>query len=92
MTTHHLRLVTEKDVMPPASSPPRGGSIAADRREFWLIEELTRKLVILDTVRGELFAALAHRDVETACKAARKMTSVAELLREPVDRYTRPVA
>lgn len=90
MRRTHLRLVGDERVMPPA--PPTGGSIAADRREYWLIEELTRRLVLLDSVRAELFAALAARDAETACLAARKMTSVAELIRVPVDRYNAPVA
>lgn len=49
-------------------------------------------MVLLDSVRAELFAALAHRDAETACRAARKMTSVAELMRIPADRYTAPIA
>jgi hypothetical protein len=68
-----------------------GGSVSADTREHALYEQLTRNLALLDRARGELFAAIAHRDAATALKAARKFRSVGELLAMCADRYEAPV-
>ena len=65
----HLHLVNG------ASRPVRGGSVSADSRELILIEEMTRRLVVLDEARGELFAALARHDGDTAVAAARRVRS-----------------
>lgn len=83
----HLRLVRDCATPP---SPPSGGSLSADYRETVLIEEMTRRLVMLDQARGELFAALAHRDGDNAVAAARRLRSAAWLICDVGDMYTRP--